>query len=481
MRQSSSSGSGSSIRGFRIRAEILALAGLVALVTGCLESNGVLSTLRNDANPARRDVRVGREASALGAPSPPGPTAVLPDESSAKDFSDEFWSAVANLDLPGSLKSARGEPEIRFAEAIALLAAGEYGSAETAFVATGARLADLPVAVASQTMLAMALMYQHKWTALADLSNTMQLGSVDRQNVTGLERWGRAFAGLDAKVVTFAPEPVSLPLRMTPVGTPTMRVRINGKEFEFWLDTGSSLTVLSSDVAREAGVSMIGQETMNVGTFAGVAPVRPAVLKRIEIGPIVIANSPAIVMDAGLMRVRADAEGVPMGGMRVDGIIGWDIIRHFDVSLDYEKRTITLRRPEALGTRGTTLQNLTWVGKPLVEVRSILGGTMHFTLDTGSQASFVNVSIVEKVGVGTNSFFGRVFGIARTEGHAARVVPFMHLDVGGQSLLMRGLIVYDPACSGLLNCDGILGSDIAQFGTLRIDATNGIFSIGLAG
>ena len=461
--------------------QILLVASVVALVTGCLEKKGVLATLRTDVRSAPRDAGFEQQASSyLDTPSPPGPAAVIPDESVPRVFSEPYWSAVADLDLPASLKSARSDPEVRFAEAVALLAAGDYESAESVFVATRAQVADLPVAAASQIMLALALMQQRKWTALADLSSNAPLGSVDRQNITGLERWGRAFAGLDAQIVTFAPEPVSLPLGLTPVRTPTVRVQINGKEFEFWLDTGSSLTVLSSNVAAEAGVSIIGRETMNVATFAGIAPVRPAVLKRIEIGAIVIANSPAIVMDAGLMRVRADAQGVPMGGMRVDGIIGWDIIRQFDVTLDYQKRTMTLRRPEALGTRGTTLRNLKWVGRPLIEVHTVFGDTMHFTLDTGSQTSFVNASIVEKIGVETNRFSGRVFGIARTEGQAARVVPSLHVDVGGQSVLMKGLIVYTPACSGILNCDGILGSDIAQFGTLRIDATNGIFSIGLS-
>jgi len=37
--------------------------------------------------------------------------------------------------------------------------------------------------------------------------------------------------------------------------------------------------------------------------------------------------------------------------------------------------------------------------------------------------------------------------------------------------------VYGPAYSGLINCDGILGSDVAQFGKIRIDATNGLFSL----
>ena len=49
--------------------------------------------------------------------------------------------------------------------------------------------------------------------------------------------------------------------------------------------------------------------------------------------------------------------------------------------------------------------------------------------------------------------------------------------MAGNSLMLRNLIVYNPPSSGLVNCDGILGSDISQFGTIRIDATNGLFSI----
>jgi hypothetical protein len=197
-----------------------------------------------------------------------------------------------------------------------------------------------------------------------------------------------------------------------------------------------------------------------------------------EIGPIVIANSPAIVMDASLMRVKASARGVPHGGLAVDGIIGWDTIRQFDITLDYQKRTITLRRPETLGTRGTIAQNLTWVGKPLVQARTSSGELLHFTLDTGSQTSFVNASIVKRRRIGTSTVYMRVFGIATNGGQTAQVVPSMKLDVGGKSLLLKGLMVYAPRSSGLVNCDGILGSDLAQFGTIRIDATNGLFSIG---
>ena len=319
--------------------------------------------------------------------------------------------------------------------------------------------------------------YQRR-VPLRDLSTNAQLGAEDQHHLSGLEQWGRAFASADAQVVHLPEEAITLPLGVTPIGTPTVRVRINGEDYEFWFDTGSTITVLSSDVAKAVGISPLTSDILSVGTFAGAAPVKPAVVRRMEIGPIVIANSPAIVMDASLMRVKATARGVPRNGLAVDGILGWDTIRQFDITLDYGKRTITLRRPETLGTRGTIAQNLTWMGKPMVQARASNGEMLRFTLDTGSQTSFVNAAVVKKRGIGTSNVYMRVFGIATNGGQDARVVPSMQLHVGGKPLLLTGLMVYAPRSSGLVNCDGILGSDIAQFGTIRIDAANGLFSIG---
>jgi hypothetical protein len=451
MHQSSGSGSWSAIRACRVQVEAWAIVSVVGLLTACLETAAVVSDLKSD---------------------------VKPVTAAPKLLSQQYWTAVADLDLAASRRAARGEPQIRFAKALALFVAGDYERAENAFIATRAQRTDLTVAAASRAMLAATLLYQRKWTALRDLSNHSESGRADQEDLSGVEQWGRAFASLDPQITSLPDAPVRLPLSVTPIGTPTVRVRINGEEFEFWVDTGSSITVLSSNVARAARVSTLTGDVLSVSTFAGAAEVRPALLERMEIGPIVIANSPAIVMDASIMRVKATAQGVPRAGLTVDGIIGWDTIRHFDVTLDYKSRTITLRRPETLGIRGTIAQNLTWVGKPLVQVRTGTGGLLHFTLDTGSQTSFVNALIVKKAGIGTSNLYMRVFGIGTSGGQDARVVPFVQLHVDGKSVLLKDVMVYAPLSSGLVNCDGILGSDIAQFGMIRIDATNGLFSIG---
>jgi hypothetical protein len=217
---------------------------------------------------------------------------------------------------------------------------------------------------------------------------------------------------------------------------------------------------------------------LRVGTFTASVVVKPAVLRRLEIGPIVITNSPAMIMDASLMRVKGSSGETPWGARSIDGIIGWDVIQQLAITLDFARGTVVISQPENLGTMGTSAQNLTWIGKPYVQVRTTRGETAQFTLDTGAQSTFVNAAIVKKVGAGTTSLDARVYGIAANLGQLVRLVPALRLEVGGKSLLMKDLIVYTRESSSLVESDGILGSNISRFGTITIDATNGLFSIG---
>jgi len=462
--------------------------GFLVLLAGCTGTTNVLNAVESELQPAPMYAAIERYPLLKRGP---GPSHILPDSLTESAvpiesadpavYSDEFWIAVADLDLSGSREVARNEPETRFADAVARLAAGDHEKAESVFLELSTQTTDLNVATGAQMMLATILLYEHKWSAVRDLINSLRLSIEDRQHIAGTEVWGRVFANAEPRITPMPATRVTLPMEMTLVGTPIVRTRINGKEYRFWLDTGSSITVLNSAVAAAAGVSIIAPDTLTIGTFAGVAPARPALLRRMEIGSIAMSNIPVIIIDSQLMRVRASSEGVPWSGLPVDGIIGWDTIRQFDVTLDYEKRKITFQRPESLATKGTPEQNLMWVGKPLVQVRTKSGATLHFTLDTGAQTSFISSQVLKKARVTANNSNARPYGIASTGGRQAQSVSMLSLNVGGSFFMLRNLIVFDPPSSGLINCDGILGSDLAQFGTIRIDATNGLFSIGADG
>jgi hypothetical protein len=393
-------------------------------------------------------------------------------------YSEAFWDALADLDLATSRKTARSDAETEFARAMELLTAGSHLEAENAFANLSTYKGDLNVAVAAQMMLAHTLLYERKWSRLRDLPENSALGASDQQTTSDLERWGHAFANIEPQSTVFPTAPVSLPMRVTAVGTPSIRVKINGKEYEFWLDTGSTMTVLSSEVADATQVPIISADTLKVRTFGGHARVRPALVRKLQVGPIVITNSPAIVIDASMMRLQTSSNGAPWAGEHVDGILGWDFIRQFNVVLNYQTGKATFATPEELGVNGTDAQNLTWAGEPLVEVRSKSGATLHFSLDTGAQSTFINATVLEKMGATTRVATGRVSGIARTGAPTRRVVPTLTVKVGRKSLRLEDVVVYGPSYSGLIGCDGILGSDLARFGAIRIDATNGIFSVG---
>ena len=85
------------------------------------------------------------------------------------------------------------------------------------------------------------------------------------------------------------------------------------------------------------------------------------------------------------------------------------------------------------------------------------------TTDNGRDClTLLNGSILDKLELVTTMYGGRVFGIAKTSGETKRIVPKLTLNVGGQSFSLERVLVYGPAYSGLINSDGILGSDVSQ-------------------
>jgi aspartyl protease len=437
-------------------------ASLCALLTGCL------ATASNFGRAAASERLIAPIQSTGGR-----------DSTSSSDQFNLFWDAIADLDIPATRAAASTRSQTDLADGVAALASANNKLAEAVFERLISDDTDPNVSSAARLLLAATLMYEHKWAALRSFTAATHFRSPSLSGVSGIQKWGDAFAGIDSQTIEFPVQQMTLPLAITPVGTPTVQVRIHGKDYRFWLDTGSSMTVVSSDVALEAGIQALRGDTLTIATFAGVAPARPAVVPRMEIGSAVVTNSPAIVIESGLMRVQSNADGVPWSGLPVDGIIGWDLIRRFDISLDYGSGKSIWQEPRDLETLGTESQNLTWVGKPLIRLLTKSGVTLHLTLDTGSQSSFLSARVLRKAQATASSTDARAYGIAGTGGQQlARATTPLRVEVAGKSLMLRDLIVYSPGSQGLINCDGILGSDVAQFGTIRIDATNGLFSVG---
>ncbi len=388
-----------------------------------------------------------------------------------------FWIAMTNLDPDYVLTHPVAADEREFAGALKLVMSGSPDDAELVLDSLGRHATDSIVRSASHILLTAALQYQDKWKELAEISPHSS-GEKDPTDTdrAGVELWALAFKSVPERTLTFPAGSVVVPLTISAAGTPVIPVQINGKQKHFWLDTGSSMSIISSDVAVECSVEPLVSDTLEVATTTGRVAARPAAIRKIDIGGLSISNSTAMIVASGLMEVRIGDLLAPATTAKIDGIIGFDIIRRLKVEVDYANGTVRLSKP--VQSTITPQRNFFWVGTPIVRVVSSNGVPLHLGLDTGAQETYATERLLDKVRVRT--FIGerkRIGGFAGLKEFRGRFIADVRLGLRGKTLLFQKLLVFAPSVTTFITLDGVLGSDIGKTGVVQIDATNGVFSI----
>src|SRR4051812_47755316 len=212
----------------------------------------------------------------------------------------EFWDDIAVLDIPAAEKTAKSIDEKTFVLALRTLMSSDPDGAAVAFGALHSQATDPAVRARARVGLTMALSWRSNWQALARIGHDPD--SLEQQQApnvvqAGVERWARALAGVPQADVFIPEEPVSLPMRRSAFGTPVITGRINGHPYEFWLDTGASMTLLSAAVAIDAGVVLAAPDTLALGVVAGHIPARAVYIDSLAIGPVVARGLTAAVVN----------------------------------------------------------------------------------------------------------------------------------------------------------------------------------------
>lgn len=388
-----------------------------------------------------------------------------------------FWGAMTNLDPDYVLTHPASADEREFAGALRLVMAGGADAAELLLDSLARHAADSVVRSASHILLTAALQYQDKWKELAEISPfraDKDAAEVDR---AGVERWASAFKDVPRRSVDFPASPVVVPLTLSAAGTPVIPVQINGKLRHFWLDTGSSMSIIASDVAAECGVEALVNDTLEVATSTGRVAARPAAIRKLDIGGISVSSSTAMIVAAGLMEIHVGDLQSPAMTVKIDGIVGFDIISRLNVQVDYTKGLVRFSKP--VRAAGTLAQrNFFWVGTPVVRLVTQTGIPLHLGLDTGAQETFATERLLEKVRVRT--FIGdrrRIGGVGGLKEFRGRIISDVRLALRGRTLLFQKVLVFAPSVATFVTLDGVLGSDIGRTGVVQIDAVNGVFSI----
>jgi len=202
----------------------------------------------------------------------------------------------------------------------------------------------------------------------------------------------------------------------------------------------------------------------------------PALIPRLVIGPLVVDNAPTMIVNESMMEMQESRPTQPGMRVKIDGIIGFDIIRQLDLELDYGDGVLRLRNPAASRSDGN--RNLFWVGLPVIRLTSDDGVALHFGLDTGAQLTFVTETLLDKLQLSpARTESRRVGGLGGEVSLRAPVMPDLRVMVRGFPILFKGAFVRAPVYQVLASLDGVLGGDVWNSGIVRIDMTNGVFAI----
>lgn len=384
---------------------------------------------------------------------------------------------MSSLDTGWVSRQTVTDSQREFARALGLVMSGKHDDATLALDGVRSTATDTVLVAAARVLMTAMLQYQDKWALLAELDSLGKPPKSDSfSDKAGVETWANAFRKVPPRQMVFPSKPTVLPLILSASGTPMILVTVEGKEHYFWLDTGSSMSIVSADVAKESGLSPLLPDTLEVVTSTGRVPAQASAISHLQLGDIKITNTTALIVANERMQVRlGDEVGLPTV-IQIEGVIGYDIISRLDLRIDYVNRRVTLLKPEQNAKLPKTGKNLFWVGTPVVRLVTSKGIPLHFNLDTGAQETYSTDGLLMKLK--TRTFMGErrlVGGLAGVTTVHGRFVDELRATMGGQVLVLRKLLVLSPAFASFVSLDGILGSDVGKGGIVRIDATNGLF------
>lgn len=140
------------------------------------------------------------------------------------------------------------------------------------------------------------------------------------------------FAGQSTAVTEVA-------LRLATPAKPLILVEVHANDrgpFQFAIDTGTSTTAITPELAKQLGVvsSPIGAAT----TGGAPVDVTAGVLPSFQVGGARVDNLAVIVADFFAMLSNAI-------GTKLDGIVGYNFLRNYKVALDYPNETLSLFAP----------------------------------------------------------------------------------------------------------------------------------------
>jgi hypothetical protein len=266
--------------------------------------------------------------------------------------------------------------------------------------------------------------------------------------------------------------PVKIPFKRIISGSPLIEVVINGRLYRFIFDTGAGMSVLSSETAWECDIktkqNTNGFATAATGKAVGFSP---GIIDSLQIGGLKVYNHSCIVIDSKDLEFKI--LGIQI--LKIDGIIGWNLMQELDVTVDNDNKEIIL---DKAGELSDTPVNYFWMGLPLIICSDSTSDSLLFFMDTGANQSGLYTPYLNNCD--TTQLYKKSMMIGSAGGFKnikSFIFPEVRLNVGGHNLVMENIGVYPELMKGLFPCMGILGFNEFKGDVLHFNIKQGFFKV----
>ncbi|MCP4546271.1 MAG: hypothetical protein GY835_07385 [bacterium] len=400
---------------------------------------------------------------------------------------EDFWEAVFTMDLTyaGEDRPPGGERD-RFAQALSDFLAQDYEAAAAVASDLATSAGEEYLRLRARDLLLHTCIAQNRWDdflAIGPDSAAMAAGDTSQVASPTGRSLATGFNRSPPETWMWPIEPVELAMETNIAGHALIAVTINGARKQFIIDTGADMSVITSDLALEIGLEVPQRNLPQIGTSTtNRVSAAPIALPELRIGDLVLDNHRAYCVASETLEFKV----LYMTIISIDGIIGWNAIRHMCLELDYERSLVRISRPGApLPQRERSLR---WAGdsQPLVRGLADGGQELWFFLDTGANMTSLHEDILNKVQLDVSEP-GQVYtlGAGGAEMLVAGRAPDVALHLGNYRYIFPSLGVHpgdgrNRNAEGRLewfSSDGVLGIDVAAGGLMLIDATAGRFEV----
>lgn len=232
-------------------------------------------------------------------------------------------------------------------------------------------------------------------------------------------------------------------------------VVINGKKYDFILDTGASFTMISQDLAKDIGAKIIGDSVFVGGGESTGGYGQRAFIEDMNVGPISLKNIIAFVSDN-------PSDDDPL---KVDAVLGMDFIKRAgEIQIDPSTMALTIPAQKTLPRYGRNI--ILEVNIPVVEASDANGNRYTFILDTGASGDNLSDFWFSK---NTEMTATLPVETQRTWGHGGIVqnqivkVPEYKLTIGNASADFKEIAATVPANGTVSSTrDGRLGMGLLK-------------------